>query len=171
MSDQPSSPVPAVWQIALAHTLLKLKPDRVVFRGLTSNSWLMHILMKSDWLLCLRDHLKSTTPEGPAALTGKDGIDTEGYYKHMFQQSQFEIQQLQRTTASLVKENDRLKAQRHDGPVTTKSTKRPGTSDRREVRRVRTIEHDVDESTKEVFEGIDLTQNRKSASEGTSSIH
>jgi hypothetical protein len=81
----------------------------------------------------------------------------------MFQQSQFEIQQLQKTTAGLIKENELLKAQSHDSSVTTRSANRTGTSDGREVRRARTIEQVVDESTEEIFEGIDLTHNRKSA--------
>jgi hypothetical protein len=171
MSDQTSSPVSTVWQIALAHTLSKLKPEGVVLRGLAGIIMVDAVLMKLDWLLSLRDHLKSTTPRTSPSLRQKQVIDTEDYYRHMFQQSQFEIQQLQRATAGLIKENEQLKAQRHDGSVTAQSTKIPRTSDGREVRRIRALEQDVDESTKEVFEGIDLTQNRKSASDVSSLLH
>jgi hypothetical protein len=80
----------------------------------------------------------------------------------MFKQSQYEIQELQKTCAILAKENDMLKAREPDKP-TSGGTKRPGTADARPSKRqqMKSKEQIAVDQTTELFEGIDLIANRE----------
>lgn len=71
---------------------------------------------------------------------------------------------MQQTIAKLAKEKDVLQAQAMEGPKTAGVVRRPTSPAGRAGKKNRTVETIADDSDTELFDGLDLSENRETLS-------